>query len=74
MTYRYTRHCYRLSDGRSFAESLEMTGEAVAMQTGRTGNRLDFLELLNKWNRAGVGQSLGANGMIYVYAAEVTSY
>lgn len=73
MTHRYKRHCYRIADGFRHVESLEITGDQVAAQTGRNGNRADFLELLDKWNRAGVGPSIGHNGLIYVYASEVTS-
>lgn len=70
MIHRYQRNCYRIRDGRSFVESLEMTGEQVAAQTGKSGNRADFLELLNRWNRQAFNVPAG---MIYVYFSEITS-
>lgn len=73
MVHRYTRHCYRIADGFRHVETLELSGEGVAMQTGRNGNRADFLELLDQWNRAAIGPQIGHNGFIYVYASEVTS-
>lgn len=71
MIYKYTRHAYRISDGKSFTESLEIAGEQVAILTNRDGRRPDFLELLNRWNRtAATVPTIGANGYIYVYTAD----
>lgn len=54
MTHEYVRHCLRLSDAKRFVERLVITGEQVAMQrNGGRGNRLEFLELLNRWNANG---------------------
>ncbi len=73
MTHVYTRHCYRVADGFTHSERVEMSGEQVAMQTRKSGDRADFLELLNRWNRANIGDKIGHNGYIYVYVLEVTS-
>lgn len=69
-THAYTRHCLRLSDNRSFVERVEMSGEQVAMNTRKSGDRADFIELINSWNRAGATNPLGSNGFIYVYVAD----
>lgn len=63
MTHSYTRVAYR--DGKRFVETVELTGVDVAVQTGKRGDRADFLELINKWNRIGAVQS----AIIYVYYA-----
>lgn len=69
MPHTYTRHCYRASDGKRFSETLSIEPAMVAMQMGgynRSGNRADFLELLNRWNRAGSGN----DSYFYTYVAE----
>lgn len=54
MVYEYIRFCHRASDGKQFKELCSITGEQVAMQRGGGGgSRLEFLELLNSWNRNG---------------------
>lgn len=74
MNHTYTRHCFRLSDNRHFVETRTITGVDVATSIGNgRGDRADFLELVNRWNRHGIGERMGHNGLIYVYVAEVTS-
>lgn len=54
MDHSYIRYCYRKRDGKQFEEMLSISGEQVAMQLyGSRGDRLAFLELLNRWNRNG---------------------
>lgn len=65
MTHKYNRFCLRLSDGKTFNETFQISGEQVASQTGSAGREIDFLRLLNKWNRE--GQMSGE--MFYCYTA-----
>lgn len=65
MTHKYNRFCLRLSDGKTFNEVNQISGEQVASQTGSAGREIDFLRLLNKWNRE--GQMSG--DMFYCYTA-----
>lgn len=71
MRHTYARHCYRISDGKRFTESRDIEGVQVAIElgnSGRAGNRLDFLELVNRWNRAGIGGP--DSNFVYTYVAE----
>lgn len=74
MAHRYTRTAIR-PDGSRHVESLSLDPVRVAMQLGggnRTGGRLDFLELVNRWNRAGLAAT-EPSAPVYVFTAEVTS-
>lgn len=73
MRHTYTRHTFK-ADGTRHAETLELTGEQVAMTLGgHVGGRRDsFLELVNRWNRAGLASS-EPGAPRYIFVAEVTS-
>lgn len=72
MIHTYIRFCYRASDGKTFRETTDISGEEVAMRlTGRrAGNRADFLELLNNWNRVALRGAEAGSGYIYTYVAD----
>lgn len=60
------------SDGKSLRKSQKISGQDVARQTngqlggmGR-GDRLDFLELINRWNKVGLGNNLSGNHYQYI--------
>lgn len=69
MTHTYERFCYRIRDGKEFRATCTIDGVdvAVALNGYRAGNRSDFLELLNRWNRQGCGNV--ASGYLYTYYA-----
>lgn len=73
MTHRYTRTTIK-ADGSRHVESLDLDAVQVAMTLGgnRAGNRLDFLELVNRWNRAGLAAT-EPSAPVYIFTAEVTS-
>lgn len=58
MIHCYTRHCYRTRDNARFTETLEITGEEIATRHNPSrGDRLAFLELVNRWNSQGAQNS-----------------
>lgn len=74
MTHTYTRTAIK-ADGSRHVESLSLDPVAVTMALGggnRTGGRLDFLELVNRWNRAGLAAT-EPESPVYIFTAEVTS-
>jgi hypothetical protein len=69
MIHRYTRHTYT-SDGRHLVETAALTNIDVACTLGTgTGGRLEFLELVNRWNRAGLAATV-LDAPRYVFIAE----
>lgn len=71
MTHIYKRHIWT-PDGRHLVDVVELTGVDVAIQLGKgVGGRLEFLELVNRWNR--IGAHSPCDGPRYLYLAEVTS-
>ncbi len=71
MTHRYARLTLR-TDGSRFSETLEIDSEEVAVRYGKgRGGRLEFLELVNHWNRQAVTSREGVP--VHIFAAEVTS-
>lgn len=68
MIHTYTRHVWTV-DGRKLAEDVTLTGADVARHmSGGRGDRLAFVELVNRWNRAGL-LSCNASSPLYLYIA-----
>ncbi len=66
MIHHYTRHCLRLSDKRKFTHEFTVDSETLCIVYRKfRGDRLEFLETLNMWNRNG---SLN-NEYFYTYVA-----
>lgn len=68
---------YTRADGKRLEEQKQIEGVDVAMQTngklggcGR-GDRLDFLELINRWNRIGSGENLSGTKCQYIAGESV---
>jgi hypothetical protein len=68
--HRYTRTTLR-PDGSRFVESLDIESERVAMESRGRGGRLEFLELVNRWNRLALVAQPGSP--LHIFTAEVTS-